>query len=56
MQNNAKMKAEQRFALTQKKTMQAPNDKEKAQQERGELTAKLRTLRLAKENVDNTVA
>ncbi len=41
--------AEKQFAATQKKVKPAPNEREKAQQERAEHIAKLRALRLTKE-------
>ncbi len=56
MQKLVKTKAEEKFALTQKKASQTLNEKEKKQQERRELTAKLRALRLAKEEKDKETA
>jgi len=56
MQKLVITKAEEKFAVTQKKVRQALNEKEKKQQERRELTAKLRALRLAKEESDKETA
>ena len=56
MQKLEKTKAEEKFAVTQKKARQALNEKEKKQQERRKLTAKLRALRLAKEESDKITA
>ena len=42
-------RAEEQFAATQKKDMQALKEKDKAQQEMAERMARLRDLRLAKE-------
>ncbi len=47
-----KSKAEELFAATQKKDKQALKEKENAWQQRMEHTARLRTLRLAKETTD----
>ena len=56
MQKLVKSKAEEKFALTQKKAIQAVNEREKVRLEKGELTAKLRALRLAKEDADKKAA
>lgn len=56
MQKHVKTKADERFAVTQKKAMQALSDKQKEQRARSELTAKLRALRLAKEDADKKAA
>jgi hypothetical protein len=56
MQKSVKSKAEEKFAVTQKKAIQALNEREKVQLEKGELTAKLRALRLAKEEADKKAA
>ncbi len=56
MQKSVKSKAEERFAAAQKKAKQALNESERKQQERTELTAKLRALRLAKEAADKEAA
>ena len=53
---SARSKAEEQFAATQKKDMQALNEKEKARQETSERVARLRGLRLAKEAADKKVA
>ncbi len=52
MSKLAKSRAEEKFAATQKKDKQALTEKENAWQQRLELTAKLRALRLAKEAAD----
>lgn len=52
MYKSAKSRAEEKFALTQKKHKQAQKEKEKARQERADLVSKLRALRLAKEASD----
>ena len=56
MQKSVKSKAEEKFAVTQKKAIQALNEREKVRLEKGELTAKLRALRLAKEEADKKAA
>ncbi len=53
---SAKSKAEEQFAATQKKDMQALNEKDRARQETSERVARLRGLRLAKEAADKKVA
>jgi len=52
MLKTVKSRAEEQFAATQKKDKQALIEKENAWQQRLELTAKLRALRLAKEAAD----
>ncbi|MDA1100132.1 MAG: hypothetical protein O2967_14230 [Proteobacteria bacterium] len=52
MSKSAKSRAEEQFAVTQKKDRQALREKEIAQQERADHQAKLRGLRLAKEAAD----
>ena len=56
MQKSVKSKAEEKFAAIQKKSKQALTEREEQQQERAELTAKLRALRLAKEAADKKAA
>lgn len=56
MQNSVKTKAEEKLALSRKKARQSLNEREKKQQERRNLTAKLRVLRLAKEESDKAAA
>ena len=56
MLKSVKSRAEQQFTATQKKDRQILKEKEKAQQERAEHTAKLRALRLAKEAADKKAA
>jgi hypothetical protein len=56
MLKSVKSRAEQQFTATQKKDRQILKEKEKAQQERAEHTAKLRALRLAKEAADKEAA
>lgn len=56
MLKSVKSRAEQQFTATQKKDKQILKEREKAQQERAEHTAKLRGLRLAKEAADKEAA
>ena len=56
MLKSVKSRAEEKFAATQKKDKQVLKEKEKAQQERAEHTARLRALRLAKEAADEKAA
>lgn len=56
MLQTIKSTAEEKFAAIQKKEKQFRTEKEKAQRERMELTAKLRALRLAKEADDMKAA
>jgi hypothetical protein len=56
MLKSGKLRAEEKFAATQKKYQQALNEKEKARQERAEHVASLRALRLAKEAADKKAA
>ncbi len=52
MLKTVKSRAEEKFAATQKKDEKALKEKENAWQQRMEHTARLRTLRLAKEAAD----
>ena len=52
MLKSAKLRAEEQFAATQKKGKLAQKEKDKAQQVIAEKTARLRALRLAKEEAD----
>ena len=56
MLKSIKSRAEQQFTATQKKDKQILKEREKAQQERAEHTAKLRGLRLAKEAAEREAA
>ena len=56
MRKSAKSRAEEQFAAIKKKDKQALNENEKARQERAEHTARLRALRLAKEEADKEAA
>ena len=56
MQKSEKSKAEEKFAAIQRKSKRALDEREKQQQERAELKAKLRALRLAKEAADKKAA
>jgi hypothetical protein len=56
MLKRVKSKAEEQFAAIQKKDKQALMDKEIAQQERMDKTARLKALRLAKEAADRKAA
>ena len=56
MLRSVKLKAEKQFAASQKKNKQALKEKEKARQERAELVASLRALRLEKEAADKEAA
>ena len=56
MLKSVKSRAEEQFAATQKKDKQALKEKEKARQERSEHMARLRGLRLAKEEADRKAA
>ncbi|MEE8516498.1 MAG: hypothetical protein V3T02_07660 [Alphaproteobacteria bacterium] len=49
-------RAEEQFAATQKRDAHAQKEKEKVRQEKAELVAKLRALRLAKEAADKEAA
>ena len=52
MLKSVKSRAEEQFTATQKKDKQALNENEIAQQEKAEHTARLRALRLSKEEAD----
>ena len=52
MRKSARSRAEELFTATQKKDKQVLKEKEKAEREIAERTAKLRALRLAKEAAD----
>jgi hypothetical protein len=52
MRKSARSRAEELFTATQKKDKQILKEKEKAEQQMAERTAKLRALRLAKEAAD----
>ncbi len=56
MLKSVKSRAEEQFAATQKKDLQALNEKDRARQETSERVARLRGLRLAKEAADKKVA
>lgn len=56
MPKSAKSKAEAHFTATQRKDQQFLKERDKAQQERAEHTARLRALRLAKEAADREAA
>ncbi len=56
MLKSVKSRAEEQFAVTQKKDKQALNEREKARQERTEHVVSLRALRLAKEAADKKAA
>ena len=56
MLKSVKSRAEEQFAATQKKDKQALKEKEKTRQERAEHMARLRGLRLAKEEADRKAA
>jgi len=56
MFKSVKLNAEQQFAATQKKGIQAMEEKEKARQEGADHVSKLRALRLAKEAADKKIA
>lgn len=56
MQKSVKSKAEEKFIASQKKAEHAKRDREKAQQEKMAHSAKLRALRLAKEEADKKAA
>ncbi len=53
---SVKSRAEEQFAVIQKKNKPALTEKEKARQERAEHVASLRALRLAKEAADKKAA
>lgn len=52
----SKLTAEKKFTAIEKRDKQVRTEKEKAQEEKTELTAKLRALRLAKEAADMKTA
>lgn len=52
MRNSARSRAEELFTATQKKDKRVLKEKEKAERDIAERTAKLRALRLAKEAAD----
>jgi len=56
MLKSVKSRAEEQFAATQKESLKAVKQKEKAQLERVEKVAKLRALRLAVEAAEKEVA
>lgn len=56
MWKTARSKAEERFSATQKKTNQALKEAEKERQKQSAHTAKLKSLRLAKEAADKEAA
>jgi ClpP class serine protease len=56
MAKSGRSKAEEFFAVTQKKEKKAQREKEKERQEMAEHVAKLRGLRLAKEAADKEAA
>ena len=56
MYQSVKSRAEEQFAATQKKYKPALKEEEKARQERAELVARLRALRLAKGAADKEAA
>ena len=56
MLKSVRSRAEEQFAATQKKDKQALKEKEKEQQEKADHTARLRALRLAKEEADRIAA
>lgn len=53
---SAKSKAEQKFSKLNKRSEKAPQEWERAQQERADKTARLRALRLAKEAAEREAA
>ena len=56
MRKSVKSRAEEQFTATQKKSDQALKDKEKAWQELGKKSDRLKALRLAKEAADKKAA
>ena len=56
MRTPVKSRAEEQFAATQKRAAHALKEKEIAREEKAELVAKLRALRLAKEAADKEAA
>ncbi len=56
MRMPVRSRAEEQFAATQKRAANALKEKEQARQEKAELVAKLRALRLAKEAADKQAA
>ena len=52
MMNSARSKAEERFAKMRQQEKKAEKERDKAQQENAQKTARLRALRLAKEASD----
>ena len=56
MLKSARARAEDQFAVTQKKAKQALNKKDKAREEIAERMARQRALRLAKEAADKEAA
>ncbi len=56
MARTGRSKADEYFAVAQKRDKQALREKEKARQEMAEHVAKLRALRLAKEAADKQAA
>ncbi len=52
MMNSARSKAEEKFAKMGQQQKKAQKERDKAQQENAEKTARLRALRLAKEAAD----
>ena len=56
MSKSAKSRAEEQFAAIQKKDKLVVKEKEKAEQERADHVARLRSLRLAKEAADKKAA
>ncbi len=56
MRKSVKSRAEEQFTASKKKTDQTLKEKERAWQEIGEKTARLKALRLAKEAADREAA
>ncbi len=56
MRSSARLRAEELFTATQKKTNPVLKEKERARQHIAEKTARLRALRLAKEAADKDAA
>ncbi len=56
MRKSVKSRAEEQFTASKKKTNQTLKEKERAWQEIGEKTARLKALRLAKEAADREAA
>ena len=56
MRKSANLRAEEQFTATKKKTDLALKEKDRAWQEMGQKTARLKALRLAKEAADKEAA